>query len=474
MCLMVCPFGIRPDAGNHRIVRCDACAGKETAGCVEACPTGALAQISKPANRISGSFTGHVVVVGSSAAGIGACEAAREFAPDCAITLVAEENSQYSRPLLAYELAGSIQSSMTEWRSNAYLEEELKIRILRGVGAGQLKVAEKVLVLTNGESFKFDRAVIATGARAAAISLAGADLEGVFSFRTEDDLRRMDAFVGPGKSAVVLGGGNIGLQVCEALISRGMKVTVVVSSSYLLSQMADDEVGRRVKELFTSHGARIATGCDAEEILGNGKVQGVRLKDGAQIPADLVAIAKGIRPNVEWLQGSGVRIGKGILIDCSGRTNVPEIFAAGDCAEMPDPATGKTAISGIWPIAYESGRSAGSTAVGVERSAPGALRMNASRFFDVPIISIGEACEQRQEGATACVLVDHASAYRKLVLNGGRLAGALLYGDVSGAGILYRLVRDKVQLGENLSAELEENDEKRVLGAMLPRPEVMA
>jgi NAD(P)H-nitrite reductase large subunit len=241
---------------------------------------------------------------------------------------------------------------------------------------------------------------------------------------------------------VVLGGGNVGLQTCEALLARGLTVTVVVTSPHLLSQMVDAEAGRRIADLFMRHGLNVRAGRDAVEIVGDGRVEGVRLDDGELIGADLVIVGKGIKPNVEWLRGSGVCVGRGIVVDLSGRTNVPGIFAAGDCAEAIDSLTGRSAVSGIWPVAYEMGRAAGSAAVGVERPSAGALRMNASRFFGEPIISIGEVCPERLEGATAEVLTNRNGVYRKLVYHQGRLAGALLYGDISGAGGFYRRYRE--------------------------------
>jgi NAD(P)H-nitrite reductase large subunit len=206
--------------------------------------------------------------------------------------------------------------------------------------------------------------------------------------------------------------------------------------------MVDAEAGRRIADLFIRHGLTVRTGRDAVEITGNGHVEGVRLDNGELIGADLVIVGKGIKPNVEWLRGSGVRVNRGIVVDLNGRTNVPGVFAAGDCAEAIDPLTGRSAVSGIWPVAYEMGRAAGAAAVGAERPSAGALRMNASRFFGEPVISIGEVCQERLEGATAEVLTNRNGVYRKLVYHQGRLAGALLYGDISGAGTLYRQYRD--------------------------------
>ena len=435
MCLMVCPHGIRPDAATDRVVRCDVCLDREIPACVAACPTGALSAEPPPARPAPGEFKGHVVVVGSSAAGIAACEAAREYAPECSITLVtADASPQYSRPLLSYVLAGRIGRPAIYWP-----ESDLQVRVLHKVGHA---LACQSLLLDDGAKLTFDRLIVATGARAATLSIPGAGLAGVHALRNLEDLEEIEKQLAPGRRAVVLGGGNVGLQTCEALLARGLTVTVVVTSPHLLSQMVDREAGRRIADLFIRHGLTVRTGRDAVEILGDGRVEGVRLDDGELIGADLVIVGKGIKPNVEWLRGSGVRVGRGIIVDLCGRTSVPGIFAAGDCAEAIDPLTGRPAVSGIWPVAYEMGRAAGGAAVGVERPSAGALRMNASRFFGEPIISIGEVCPERLEGASAEVLANRDGVYRKLVYHQGRLAGALLYGDISGAGSFYRLYRE--------------------------------
>ena len=440
MCMMVCPHGIRPDPATDRVVRCDVCRDREIPACVAACPTGALAAAAPPARPAPGQFKGHVVVVGSSAAGIAACESAREYAPECSITLVtADASPQYSRPLLSYVLAGRIGRPQIEWRANGYLENDLNVRVLHKVGHA---LACQSLLFDDGTALTFDRLILATGARAATLSIPGAALAGLHDLRNLEDLDQIEREAGPGRRAVVLGGGNVGLQTCEALLTRGVAVTVVVTSPHLLSQMVDAEAGRRIADLFMRHGLNVRTGRDAVEIVGNGHVEAVRLDDGELIGADLVIVGKGISPNVEWLRGSGVRVGRGIVVDLCGRTSVPGIFAAGDCAETIDPLTGRSAVSGIWPVAYELGRAAGAAAVGVERPSAGALRMNASRFFGEPIISIGEVCPERLEGASAEVLANRDGVYRKLVHHQGRLAGALLYGDISGAGTFYRRYRE--------------------------------
>lgn len=464
MCLMVCPFGIRPDPVREQVARCDVCRGLDTPACVDACPTDALDVEDVPARAEQTPFDGHVVIVGSSAAGMAAAEAAREHAPGCAITVVtADRTVEYSRPLLAYALAGRIEPGALAWRSDRYLERDLGATVLAGVRAVGIDTVRRTLALEDGRHIEFDRLVIATGARSTRIDVPGAELAGVHALRDLADLAALERNAQPGRRAVILGGGNVGLQVAEALLARGLACTLVVRSPHVLSQMVDEAVGRRVGELFAKHGLVIRTRRDAVAIVGEGRVEGVCLDDGEVVPADVVIVGKGIRPNVEWVRASGIRTAEAIVVDTSGRTSAPGIYAAGDSAEMVDPLTGRSMVSAVWPIAYEMGRVAGTTAVGVERAAGGALRMNASRFFGVSIISLGEVRDGRLPGAKSEVLADTPACYRKVAHRGGRLVGALLYGDVSNAGLYYRLYRDGVDLGDLRLEEIGERPAERLL-----------
>jgi len=467
MCLMVCPFGLRLDPGEDRVVRCDVCTGRDTPACVTACPTRALGVSEEETARVTSAFTGRLVVVGSSAAAVAACEAARELAPGCSITIAtADAAPPYSRPLLAYALLGRVGHEDLNWRAAEYLEEALGVEVLRAARAAALQATARAVVLADGREVRYDALVIATGARGKALRVPGADLPGVFTLRDVEDLDGIEGLVRPGRRAVVLGGGNVGLQTCEALLARGLDVTVVFRSSHLLSQMVDAEAGRRVGALFAGHRLTLRPGRDAVAIVGDGRVTGVRLDDGEKIPADLVVVGKGITPNVEWLEGSGVEVRRGVVVDRCGRTNVAGIYAAGDCAETIDPLTGESSISGVWPVAYEMGRAAGAAGVGIERPSAGALRLNASRFFGQILVSIGEVRPERFPGARAEVIAATDDVYRKLVYRGDRLVGALLYGDISHAGRFYRLYReDAYRLHREDAYRLYQDDACRSPGA---------
>ncbi len=419
MCFMVCPFGIRPDHDSDKALRCDVCSDRESPACADACPTGALALSEEERDAGGSDFHGRVVVIGASAAGVAACEAVDEFAPGASVTLVTKEDtSSYSRPLLPYLLSGRIDREKIFWRPEGYLEEQLGVEVLRGVGAAGLDEDAGRIELDNGAHIDYDRLIITTGAGGKVPDIPGIALSGVFAMRNLEDLDGMDNLAEKGRSAVVLGGGNVGLQTAEALLARGMEVTVVVRSPHLLSQMVDEEAGRRVGELFASRGVHVRTGRGVVAVEGEEKVTGVRFDNDEQMETDLVVVGKGISPNVEWLQETGLELGRGLVVDRCGRTNLPGIFAAGDCAETKGPVGAETTVSGIWPVAYEMGRAAGSAAVGIERESAGALGMNASRFFDVPIVSIGVVRPEKAEGCREIILARREDVYRKLLFRG--------------------------------------------------------
>ena len=248
MCMMVCPHGIRPDPATDRVVRCDVCLGREIPACVAACPTGALATEPPPARPAPSEFKGHVVVVGSSAAGIAACEAAREHAPGCSITLVtADASPQYSRPLLSYVLAGRIGRPAIYWP-----EADLKVRVLHKVGHA---LACPSLLFDDGTATHLRPPHRSHGrARRHAFHSRRGPRGRPRAAQSRRPGRDRKSRPRPGRRAVVLGGGNVGLQTCEALLARGVTVTVVVTSPHLLSQMVDAEAGRRIADLFIRHG----------------------------------------------------------------------------------------------------------------------------------------------------------------------------------------------------------------------------
>jgi NAD(P)H-nitrite reductase large subunit len=365
--------------------------------------------------------------------------------------------------MLPYLLSGGIERDAMNWREKTELSDGLSVRIERGTTAVQLLPDTQSVQLSNKATLTYDRLIVATGARAVLPDIPGVGFSGVFGLRSLRDAEEIVAAARSAQRAIVLGGGNVGLQAAEALSLQGIAVTIIVRSPHLLSQMVDEDAAQRVQSLFASNGVVIRTSTDVAAIMGQTHVTGVRLENGEELQAGLVIVGKGIEPQIEWLRGSGLRIGRGIIVDSSCRTNIENVFAAGDCAESVDPITGEYLVSGIWPVAHEMGYVAGSNAVGVARTIPGALRMNASTFFSVPIVTIGIVKEATLADAEAKILADDGNRYRKLIFRGRSLVGAVLYGDISGAGTFYRLYRERTEIDDTVLRQLTDTEAEPVL-----------
>ncbi len=258
------------------------------------------------------------------------------------------------------------------------------------------------------------------------------------------DLRHLVDLASEAKAAVVLGGGNVGLQAACALREKGLGVSIVVKSPHLLSQLADGEAGRMFEERFVSHGVSVRTGTDVVEILGGERVEGVRFDSGKTLACGIVVAAKGVDARLDVVRGTDIDVHWGIRVNARLETSIPGIFAAGDVAETVDAITGREDTHGIWPVAFEQGRVAGLNMAGREIEYDGAMRMNAAEFYGLELISLGSV--RGGEHHRAFVRKAGNDVYRKLVFDGEVLAGALLVGEIHDAGVLRLLMKKKVDV----------------------------
>jgi NAD(P)H-nitrite reductase large subunit len=273
------------------------------------------------------------------------------------------------------------------------------------------------------------------------------------------------------KSAVVVGGGLIGLQAAFALQAFGLKVTVVEILDRILGRILDAEGADIVRRIVEERGIRILTGCSVAEIFGTkGEgVKGVILEEGGEISCSLVIKATGVVPNIELVRGTKVEVNRGILVNDHLETSVPSIYAAGDVAETFDIARGYRFINANWPNAHEQGRIAGLNMAGKRTTYPGSIGMNSIVVYGVPIISMG-LVEDRQ--GTRIRSNPEAHIYQKLVFKGDRLVGAILIGDISNTGLINDLIRNRTPVGIIKDAILEDKAQLFHFRRALRREEV--
>jgi len=391
------------------------------------------------------------VIVGSSAAGIAAVEAIRRSDERGSVTVVSDEPSPlYSRCLLSYYLAGTIDASGLAYRSSEFFGE-MRVDARLSTKAESVDVSRQVLVCERGAEIPYDQLLIATGA-SAKIPRSIPAVKGVFVLRTIADAVAIRATAESAHHAVVLGGGLIGMKAAFGLSKRGLHVTVIVRSRYVLSQMIDADAARIVMDGLREHGISVLTGADvAGTDVRDGRLIGVTLdppaEGGGSLPCDILIVAKGVQANCGLVEGTGIECHAGIVTDSTQRTNIENVFAAGDVAETLDAATGERSVNALWTCAVQQGKTAGFNMAGRERRYDGSLGMNSINFPGADLISFGVTNPPADSDYE--VLVDRRvdqGVYKKLVLRENRVKGLILVNRIDAAGVLLSLLRSRADV----------------------------
>src|SRR3989339_1561644 len=328
------------------------------------------------------------IIIGASAAGISAIEAIRSVDKNGKITVISDENyAIYSRCVLSYYLAGIVTEDKLKYRNDNFFKNNNVEAILGKKVVSVLP--DKKVKLSDGTELTFDKLLIATGSRSKMESIPGIEKEGVFGLRNIDDAKKIETRLNKTKSAVMLGGGLIGLRAAYALHKRGVKVTVVVKSKHVLSQMMGEEGASFIQNRMQEQGINILTELAAKEITGNKEVKGVILENGNKIDCETIVIGKGVQPNIELVKNTNIKTDWGIVVNEYLQTTSIDIYSAGDIAQSSDLITGESTINALWPNAIAQGKVAGLNMVGKNIKYNGSIGMNSVEFFDLPTISYG-------------------------------------------------------------------------------------
>jgi NAD(P)H-nitrite reductase large subunit len=387
------------------------------------------------------------VIVGASAAGIGAVEAIREVDPVGTVTVISEEHCpQYSRPMISDLVSGKANFEKMMCREDEFWEKH-EVQALTERTAVSLNLTEKYVALDRGDRVNFEKLLIATGGKPFVPKIEGADKDGVFTFTTLSDAERLAARIDNAKSAVVIGGGLIGVSVTEALVKRGLKVTMVELKDKILSLIIDPTASEMVENVISKAGVTIVTGQSVQRVTGKPEddnvVGGAILTNGAQVQCDLVIIAIGVIPRMELVSGTDVKTNRGIIVDRFMRTNVSDVYASGDVAEAYDFIFGENRLLPLWPLAQLEGKVAGYNMAGKKADYPGGTAMSALKYFDIPIISVGIA--NPQDDSTYEIMVKHEpekNLYKKIVLKDNVIVGMTLVNEIEQAGVLFHLMKN--------------------------------
>ena len=383
------------------------------------------------------------VIIGGSIAGISAVKEIRTSDTKGKIMVISGEQTRgYYRPMIPSLIEkDGIDITFVDDPLEKYAAD-----LIFGT-AKSLDGSSREVLLSSGKKMKYDRLLIATGSSPVIPHIQGLRGDDVFPLRTMKDALSIKTSARNKGRAVVIGGGFVGTKASIALRNLGLSVTIVEERGQILPQRLDRRGAWIIADVMRKRGIEIITNDTVSEIIrSSGKVKSLRLFSGGTLDADIVVFAVGARPNVEAFVDSGIRINRGIIIDESFRTSVPDVYAAGDVAEYIDLITGAPAVSALWSNAEEMGKFAGKNMAGGTVKYRGFLSvMNATEILGVPVMSVG-LIEPEGEGYEV-IVDDTLDSYRKLIFRGDILVGVTFVGNISNAGIYTNLIKNSIPIG---------------------------
>ena len=380
-----------------------------------------------------------VLIIGNSAAAIGCIEGIRSHDLQTQITVLTDEKYMaYSRPLISYYLWGKAEKKNMHYREDDFYEKA-NVNLLTNQKAISIDTKKKQVVTDGGLTETYDKLLIATGASPFVPPVEGlAGKQNVFTFLKWDDAEDLKKVVGPEKNAVVVGAGLIGIKVAEGLLPHCKSVTIVELAERVLPMVLDEASSKIVAKIVEEKGIALELGNSAVKIEGGDSVEGVVLKDGKQLPCDILVMAVGVRPNTQIAKDANIDVNRGILVNEYCQTNVKDVYAAGDVTESFDSVAGDQKIMALWPNAYIQGESAGLHMSSAKLKEPTLFPMNSVTIFGYPIITAGIQPDDQ------CLVLEKEDeeGLARLIFKENKLVGMMLLGKVDRAGIFTSMIHD--------------------------------
>ncbi len=408
------------------------------------------------------------VIVGSGIAGLSAAETIRQIDPHGSVALVSEESHRfYSRPGLAYLLRGDI----PQWQ--LFIREPAEIKSLRleriNAGVASLDLAAHQLTCFDGRQIVYDRLLLATGAVAIPPSFPGANLVGVVKLDGLDDAQRILRAARWRRPAIVVGGGITALELAEGLLARKMRVNYFLRGKRYWSDVLDETESEIVMQRLRHEGMNIRTETQIKQAYGSrGRIQAVETQGGEMIPCRLLAVAIGVRPRVELAAAAGLSVRKGVVVNERLQADAPDVFAAGDVAEVIDTQTGASSLDVLWPIALRHGQIAGANMAGQEMIYRKETSFNVTQLAglkttiigaigggkneDLLAITRGESESWRAAPNAGTVTARHNTDRVRLAFDQRQIIGALVMGDQTWSRPLHDLIDHRVNISPIHSA----------------------
>lgn len=387
----------------------------------------------------------HYLIVGSSHAALAAVQAIRMHDEDGSVTVVSKDDAlPYSPTVLPYVVSGRSDPQRVFLRDDDYFAKQ-KVNYLKGKAVTSIAATENLVCLSSGEQIAYEKLLLATGAAPQLPPVPGLDRVKYHVLRSLDDaLRLRDALNGT-RQAVVLGAGLVGMHAAENLAKAGAQVTVVEMQPTVLAGYFDRDASGIIEQAFAAKGVRLMMGNKVVKLAPREQGAVVTLADGTELQAELLLVSTGVSPVMDYLKGSGAETERGIVVDDTMRTSVPNIWAAGDVAQARGFYDGAKIINGILPDAVEQGRIAGMAMAGDPglTAYPGGVPLNTYAFFGQQAVSVGA----QNEGEVVLHEVDPAGKrYLKIVMKDSRLTGIFAINVAFDPGVMWQLILRRIDL----------------------------
>ncbi|MBW1981152.1 MAG: NAD(P)/FAD-dependent oxidoreductase [Deltaproteobacteria bacterium] len=381
-----------------------------------------------------------VVIIGAGPAGLTVAETLRNYDMDSEIVLYAAEPfPPYAPPAIVDYLVSGREETLF-WKGKEFCDQ-LRIDYRPGISIQAVETDNHDVVEANNRKVHYDTLVIATGSRLYA-PIEGSDLPGIYNFKSLTAARSLMEKVRQGQlgSAVIVGAGFIGMEVSLLLRQLGLAVTIIEMQDRVMPRVLDRETADMALGTLKARGVEVRLDTKAVTFEGEREVEGVRLDSGEIVQGEVYVAASGVKPNTEFLNGSGIDLGWGVVVDDYLRTSRGDVYAAGDVAETHDLLTGERYVHAIFPNAVAQGRIVAANIMGKETRYEGAESMNSLKHLGLPLVAVGHM-HADEELRFRC-----GNVLRKIFLKDGRIVGFRLTGDIRGAGVYRSLMLRRVDV----------------------------
>ena len=392
------------------------------------------------------SVTIEYLIIGNSAGGIGAAEAIREVDATGAIIIVSDEPYPvYSRPLISKHLGKGYPLDKILYRPRDFYDDNY-IETILGDRVTGIDFDGHTAGLESGNTITWNKLLLAPGGKPIVPRMDGLEHEGIFTFSNLDDAKKIGDYLDRFSrkiSAVIIGGGLIGISAAEALTARGVNITIVEMKDRVLNTILDEEASAMEAAALKAAGINIATENTVVKInsIMSGQVSSVSLDSGEQIPCDMVVMAIGVQPRLELVADSAVVTDRGIIVNRQMETSVHGVYACGDAVQAYDFIYGENRLTPVWPNAYLGGRTAGLNMAGATAEYPGGTALNSMNYFGMDVVSAGVTVPP--DDSYDVVSERKNGVYKKVVTKDGIITGMVFIGDIEMSGIIYNLMKDR-------------------------------